>query len=547
MPGRRIIWLLCCAMVLLFLQGVGDFLPAQEPPARENPAKSKILYVGVHELPEFLSPATAWTDSETQAVELLFEGLAEPRYDLRWGQFYRPQLALTLPDIMPGGRRFRLPRNARWSDGTAVTSLDVRHTAQLLKASGRAPEWLDLLEEPRVEDDPFRLDVQFRQLPLDPLARLGFKVLPQTYRGKGLFRADDPEFARQPLGSGPFCYTGRQTHDGRNCAVFTANRNYHRPGLPHLHEIRLFVSQDPAADFHHPDHPMRLLLDLPTDRLPSLSDVREIHTLKSRRINFLAVNHRVTALQNQDLRQALGHAIDRERILNECFRGGLVEEQKKRRVLHPEFHQALTGVFPAGSWASGDVLRPRLDLAKIHAKKSGIKSLELTLAYPDNDPSVARACRLIADQIVVLGPEVGLRLKLLPLPPRQLKEAVDQRRYELAYLHLDYADESYWLWPLFDTRPEALQAGGSNFLGYKNDDVLEKLFRDIMGERDFVKVRERTHQLQAQLFERMPLIPLWQLDVHLAIHPDLSLPLSRLDPLRVFADVEEWTLAEKSK
>jgi ABC-type oligopeptide transport system substrate-binding subunit len=547
MPGRRSLSLISRATLLLLLLGNGAFLAAQQPPAGENPKKSQILYVGVHELPELLSPASAWTDSERQAVELLFEGLIEPRYDTRWGQFYRPQLALTLPEIVPGGRRFRLARGARWSDGTPVTSLDVRHSAQLLKASARAPEWLDLLEEPRVEDDPYRLDVQFRQLPLDPLARLAFKVLPQTFRGKGLFRADDPEFARQPLGSGPFCYAGRQTHDGRDCAVFTANPIYHRPGLPQLRAIRFFVSQDPAADFRNADHPMQLLLNLPTDRLATVSDVREIHTLKSRRITFLAVNHRVPALQNQDLRQALGHAIDRERILNECFRGGLVEEQKKKRALHPEFHQALTGVFPAGSWASGEAFRPRPDLAKLHARKSGVKNLELTLAYPDNGPSVAGACRLIAEQIAALDPEVGLRLKLLPLPPRQLKEAVDQRRYELAYLHQDYADESYWLWPLFDTRPEALQPGGSNFLGYKNDDVLEKLFRDIMSEREFVKVKERTHALGAHLFEHMPLIPLWQLDVHLAIHPDLNLQLSRLDPLRVFADVEEWTLVDKNK
>jgi hypothetical protein len=72
--------------------------------------------------------------------------------------------------------------------------------------------------------------------------------------------------------------------------------------------------------------------------------------------------------------------------------------------------------------------------------------------------------------------------------------------------------------------------------------VLEKLFRDIMGERDFAKVRERTHALYAHLYEHMPLIPLWQLDAHVAIHPDLSLPVTRLDPLRIFADVEEWTL-----
>ena len=204
--------------------------------------------------------------------------------------------------------------------------------------------------------------------------------------------------------------------------------------------------------------------------------------------------------------------------------------------------------------------RLRLDLAKADAlkfaEKSGVKQIELTLKYPDDDPRVVTACRDIADHVTRLdaGKQFSLRLKLVPLPPRQLKEAVDRRDYDLAYYHQDYADESYWLWPLFDTRREALQPGGSNFpqpggsnfLGYKNDDHLEKLFRDAMAERDFARLRERTHAVHAHLYEMMPLIPLWQLDVHVAIHPSLGLPLARLDPLRVFAGVEDWTLRPRS-
>jgi ABC-type oligopeptide transport system substrate-binding subunit len=526
-----------------------------------------ILYVGVHDLPEKLSPASAWTDSETQAVELLFESLIEARYDRELGQFYRPELALNLPEPGAGGRRFGLPRDARWSDGKPVTSIDVRHTAALLARSGRAPEWHDLLDEPRVENDLHSIDFTYRRLPLDPLARLTFKVLPQTFKGKALYQADDPAFAAQPVGSGPFCYAGRQVHDGRTCAVFTANPHYHRAGLPHVREIRFFVSDNPAADFRHPERPMHLLLDLATDRMDALkaASVPGIQTLYSRRVNFLAVNHRIPALQNDKLRRALAHAIDRETILNARFRGIAVDFSHwtiSPRVLHPELHHALNGPYPVGSWPNAPSVPPeprdagtyRLRLASAQrdvlnfAQKTGVKHIELTLKYPNDDARVAAACRDIADQVARLdsGKDLALSLKLVPLPPRQLKEAVDGRDYELAYYHRDYADESYWLWPLFDTRREALQQGGSNFLGYKNDDHLEKLFRDIMAERDFTRLRERTHALHAHLYEMMPLIPLWQLDVHVTIHPNLSLPVARLDPLRIFAGVEDWTLRPRS-
>jgi len=522
-----------------------------------------ILYVGIGELPDQLSPATAWMDAETQAVELLFERLVEPRYDQQLGQFYRPALAVSLPALLPGGRRFRLAQGARWSDGKPVTSVDVRHTVQLLGASGRAPEWEDLLQVPRVEDDPRRIDFQFRQMPFDPLAPLAFQVLPPSFRGRALFRTDDDAFAKSPVGSGPYRYAGRQEHDGRTCAVFTANPYYHRLGLPRVREVRFFVSRDPVADLRHPTRPMHLFLDLPTDRIDALRAVSipEIHTLKSRRVTFLAVNHRVPALADQNLRRALAHAINRERILNDRFRGIAVDIHGwtiTPRLLHPEFHQALNGPFPARSWANDpavpaeprdtEAYRARLDLAKAYARQSGIRRAELTLKFPHDDPRVARACHDLADQVAQLSADAGfsLRLKLLPLSPRELKADVDRHDYELAYFHLDYADESYWLWPLFDTRPEALRPGGSNFLGYKNDDVLGKLFRDTMGQRDFARLREGMQALHARLYERMPLIPLWQLDMHVAVHPDLTLSAARLDPLRVFAGMEEWTLRPRA-
>ncbi len=546
------------------------FPGAQVVPAVPNPQDASanrqeeqpVLYVGVRDLPEKLSPATAWTDSEIQAVELLFESLAEPRYDRELGQFYRPELAVNLPEPGGGGRRFRLPRDARWSDGKPVTSFDVRHTAELLARSGRAPEWHDLLEEPRVESDPYSIDFSYRRLPLEPLARLAFKVLPQSFQGKTLFAADDPAFAAQPVGTGPFRYVGRQLHDGRTCAVFTANPHYHRLGLPHIREIR-FVA---AGDWRDAPQSMHLLVDFPTDRLDALKAASfGIQMLYSRRVNFLAVNHRVSALQDQNLRRALAHAIDRETILNAHFRGIAVDFSHWTllpRVLHPDLHHTLNGPFPAGSWAiapsvpaeprDAATYRLRLALANSYAlkaaEKSGIKHIELTLKYPDDDPRVAAACQAIADQVTRLdaGKDFTVRLKLVPLPPRQLKEAVDRRDFELAYYRQDYADETYWLWPLFDTRREALQPGGSNFLGYKNDDHLEKLFRDTMAERDFARLRDRTHALHAHLYEMMPLIPLWQLDVPVAIHPGLSLPIARLDPLRVFAGVEDWTLRPRS-
>jgi ABC-type transport system substrate-binding protein len=545
-----------------------------------------VLRVGVRSLPDRLSPASAWSDQEKQAVELLFERLIRGDYDGRSGEGYRPELGAA-PQVVSGGRRVHVGRNAHWSDGHQVTAMDVRHTAHLLNSVAlpwRTPEWMDLVELPDAEG-PFSLDFRFRQAFFDPLAPLSFHVLPQVFAGKALVKADDPAFARSPLGSGPFQYGGRKREHGREYVVFTANPHYQmrraesigRPGntpvaegLPGIREIRFFVPRDPAQDFKDSKKPLHLLLDLPTEQIAGLqrAGFTDIRTLKTRRVWFLAINHRLERMaRSKNLRRALGLGIDREAVLNACFRGGHPSNRvpvvlgsaaavatAAMRGNRLAVHCGLNGPFPAGSWAcapSSRLVDDLLDPEKARDKarvllagardKDGLKEVELTLKYPNDDPRVDLACREMARQLAVLGEgaKCPIPLKLLALSPDQLRHDLERRDFELAYHHHDFASEAYWLWPLFDSRAEALRPGGSNYLGYHDAD-LEGMLRDQMAQRDFARVRKLSHDVHAHLVALMPFIPLWQLDTHIAVHPDLT-PI-RLDPLVIFGDVAHWRL-----
>src|SRR5262249_2666757 len=129
-----------------------------------------ILYVGVRRLPELFSPATAWTDAEKQAVELLFEGLVQPVHT-KANEHFEARLAARLPlapdRATPGWERtFALRRDAYFSDGQRVSSVDVRHTVLLLsdpQRPGRAPAWSDIVEVPRVEGGSFNVPLHLRQ------------------------------------------------------------------------------------------------------------------------------------------------------------------------------------------------------------------------------------------------------------------------------------------------------------------------------------------------------------------------------------------------
>ena len=115
--------------------------------------------------------------------------------------------------------------------------------------------------------------------------------------------------------------------------------------------------------------------------------------------------------------------------------------------------------------------------------------------------------------------------------------------YELAYYHWDYPDNLFWLWPLFHPPGEDHK---DNFFCYSDENEedafqLENAIQTAMGHRDFAEVQKRTYTIHQLIYNKMPLIPLWQLDSYVAFHKDVEHPQT-LDPLRLFADIEKWKL-----
>jgi peptide/nickel transport system substrate-binding protein len=516
-----------------------------------------VLYVGVAQLPEYMSPALAFSDAEKQAVELLFDGLVKRAPEEGGVWTYRADLALTRPRVIPLGREMLLDPGAKWSDGTPLKAADVQNTVRLLKKEdlqGRNTAWANLMDNPRVEGGGSnQLRITLANGFLDPLSLMTFKILPQKYaKDKVLQRADDLLFAKNPMGSGPFLLEKSE----KSGIVFAANPHYQersgRSGKPRIHEIRMFVSQNPVQDFNANPARLHLLLDLPTTRVKQLIDggvsPQNIITRATPRVYFLAVNNARETLQNVKLRKAIGHAIDREAILTKFRAGyqGLDSQKLLKTQIGPEderLHPALNGPYPVGSWAFNPIVRATLydpQLAKRMAADAtkDVAEVTLKLIYPNDDPRAKEACEAICAQVA----SIGSKIKIDPrgLAPHDFRDHISDRKYELAYCHHDYTSDAYWLWPLFDPHRKSQQPGGSNFLRYENDDQLASLFGLATNRRDFAEIKKVTHEIHAHIYDKMPLIPLWQLHTHIAVHPQLK--TGELDPLLVFTNVEDWKL-----
>jgi len=538
--------------------------------------RDRVLYVGVPHLPVHMSPATARSDSERWASDLLFESLVQAVPDAEIGRRYRPELAAALPTLVPLGREFTLVKNARWAGdgGKTVDARDVLGTLELLKQLPTLPcsEGIDAIDTDQLRiDDPSQVRLMFRQGVLDPLGRSTFPILPARYLKANGKRADDDQFGRQPFGSGPYRYDGReQEGPNREVAVFRANPYYsQRPGKfgqPNIREIRMVVADPSRAGAEVAAGQLHLLLDVPTGEVGRYRDdpqaggqLRDYTLQPNRRIQMLAINHRRGALQNVELRRGLSAAIDREGTVKDVFR----PEGAKQH------HFALTGPFPLNSWATPTKARlPEAALfnrplaSGLLGAAAGKSVLKLTLKYSADDPLAGRACGRIKDQIEAASrktpndaPQVEMVLEPLPLATL-LRKVEQEHDFDLAYLPFDFRDDLYSLSGYFD--PTAAGIFGRNVTGYlapgsnpQADDTSLRLTMDrIRSHRNFKdNVREDTWKLHQQFLNRMPFIPLWQLDRHILVHKGLELSIdgeklepSRLDPRAVFSGVEGWRL-----
>lgn len=498
-----------------------------------------ILYVGVPQLPQYFSPATAVTDTERQAVELMFDSLIEPT-PVGAREPYRLSLARDMPRMIPLGRQFTLRNGLRWAqygkpvtyhkvDASNLRAVDVRQTVELMHQSGQAGMLRGV--ELSGANNNLELNLTLTQGYIDPLALMTFKIVPWW-----LHKLDDPGFAQHPVSSGPFVFKSRSATE----VVFAANPLYQyregMEGLPAIQEIHFFVSADHAGDFTDlaggGSHKMDLLLGLSTADVKQLGSTGVIvRPMRNRRICFLAVNHRRAALENLAVREVIANAIDREGILNAYFRDPNSTIQ---------YHRPLLGAYPPESWAYTKV--DDFNRKTALAKAAGIDGpVKLTLLYPDGNPDAESACQAIAEAM----PKDKIQLVPQAVEEHELRNKVEgSHDYDLAYYHWDFPTESYSLWPLFDAA--ATGANGTNYLGSSDDtaELVDRLQR-LNTSRNIKNVKNEAALIQGLVHAKLPFIPLWQLDTFIAYHKGLNLGRVPVDPICVFNDAAHWDLRKQ--
>ena len=528
------------------------------------------LVVASRRKPVLLSPARARFDSEKQVAGLLFEGLSEAIPDSVVGVKYEPALAAAAPLVGPGTRDVTL-ETAAWADPNLgpVTSPDVAGTIRLLRQipANESAEVAGWLADPGLTpDDPLRIRLRLDRGHPDPRQLLTFRILPSRWFTERAARADDEAFAHAPVGSGPY-----QFAPAEGDTVVTADPRYaSRPGhlaQPFIKEIRFTDAgqyRDLAAELRAGR--VHMLPDVPTVDLPKFSadndlggTVRVVTAANPGRTWTLMVNHRRPTLHSIDLRRALSHAIDREKILRSVFRDPATPEK---------YHRAMTGPFPPTSWATPQGAPPLFnrDLAVSKARaylKTPGAAATLELAYPADDPQAALACEQIRQMVDGLTADdpVKLAIKPQPLPASEFVDRLrKQGRFDLAYWPRDSQDVWYPLELAEDLDPAFAVPGGRNVGGYLGtnagraapDLALGQALAETKGVRDWAgRLKPLANRIQSTFNEAVPFVPLWELDRHTVLSRNIKIRFpgesadadpSRLPPTTLFTGVGGWRL-----
>lgn len=513
---------------------------------REMSRDYPVLHCAYPTLPKSFSPLSARTPVERHATALMFESLVRWSEDVRAGSHYTEYLASTRPIPLARGREFRLPR-AHWADSDFAaphycTTEDVLWTVRLLKKTrpfGFPSAWGRLVRDVTAADslatDPFRVSIFLENDHWQPLSLMDFPILPKSsFPTCG----EDPDelkvFAGRPVGTGPFLLRD-PGGDGKSVR-FVANPFYRHADRPHVREIQFHQMDSIEAYEEFIKGNVHLIYDVRPVHVVQLQQSRQkrrsteqVIKLPTRSIHFLAPNYRRPSLRNADLRLAIAHAIERDKILDAHYRPGSATAD----------HAALNGPFPTRSWAfnedAPDYSPGSAATFATKAKQALGQLPKLRLMYPARNPDTGQACNEIQRQLSA----VGIEIELESVEPNLfVQRVVEKHSFDLAYWRHDFKDETYWLWPLLD--PADQDAGGANFLGYVPDTQLQDLFSRVLNHKSFRTIRDATHEIHKYIAREAVVIPLWELDTYVAVSQEVA--DARFSAQNLFEDIDRWIL-----
>jgi ABC-type transport system substrate-binding protein len=492
-------WLRSLFMLALLVAVCGCGAP---PEARDTPAVKPVAGGTlrlIQEAPAGLDPVHSESIYESLPINQIFDTLVSTDASLN----VVPALAETWQISRDGlTYDFHLRPDVRFHDGEPFDADDVVFTFRRVLGDGgtdslaytsllpiRGAEALargetDQLEGlEKVDDATVRFTlVSANPLFLEQLAMDNLAIVPEHL----LAGKDGSEFARSPVGTGPFSF-GAWTDSS---LLLRRNSSYFR-GSAHLDEVQIFFYDDNEDDYGKARFLREEIdaLEPTTMSIGPLSECPEVDLYRYQELSlsFLGLNSSLPPLDQTWLRRAISHAIDREKM---------VRASPQVRVHAP-------GILPpgiAGFTPEEKALAYSPDTARRiladagHPGGEGIPTIKLY------DPSFGAEMDPVTRQVLSELAAVGIDMELVQVTWAELGERLDAGTAEAFFLAwiADMSDPDSFLsgfgehqagdyFHFYDERTvELLRLAAAEFEPSERGRLYREAERHILGEAPFI-------------------------------------------------------------
>ena len=491
--------------------------PVMIPAGAETSSQgTKILRIGVTQEVDSLNPFISITRTGTDILRANFEYLtvySQADYSVQ------PSLAeewTTSDDKLTW--TFKIRKGVKWSDGEPVTAKDPAftfnkmledETAQTANGSYVAP-----FESVKATDD-YTLEIKTK-VPLSTMLGLDVPIVPEHLWSKVTDFGAEPQFPM--VGSGPFYVTEFKE------AQFTkmkANKNYWR-GAPKVDEVHfIYFRNSDAAVTALQSGQIDLVNRLTPTQFDALKSDPKVATnnAQNRRFNEIVINPGAAtndgtpigngnpALKDVKLRRAIAQAIDSKTLVDKVW-GGYAEEAGG--YIPPAFKDFAWSPPEDKKRAFDlDAANKALDEAGYPKGPDGIRLDKQ--GQPLNLRLLAHAENVVDENA---GPfikgwltDIGLNITIQPMSDTQINEATTRGEYDLAFSGWNANPDPDYVLSLQTcaARPNA-DGKGSTTDSFFCDKTYDDLYAKQLSELDPAKRADIVKQMQARLYDQVPLV-----------------------------------------
>ncbi|MDR2588625.1 MAG: ABC transporter substrate-binding protein, partial [Spirochaetales bacterium] len=292
---------------------------------------------------------------------------------------------------------FHLRGGVVFHNGETLTSRDVKASLDRMRnpltANPQAHEYAAITDTRTPDERTLELVLSGPSAPLLAALASGWSaILPASLIEKG------HDFASHPVGTGPFVF-GQWLRD--NKVSLKKNPSYWMPGLPKISALEFRVIPERAVQVQGlltGELDAAELYDAGDAALLEKSSTAKIEKGLSSFVQVVAINTSRPPLSDPRVRQALNHAVDRQKILDIAYGGG--SPIGTFMDSGDPYYKDFTGLYPYDPEKAANLIR--------EAAPSFEKPLEI--AVPQNFEYHVRASQLYKEMFAKAGIPTTIRL-----------------------------------------------------------------------------------------------------------------------------------------